>query len=83
MGVKNDRVRRARNFPFAVNGGWSVFGFSFEQLGFQSAALHHLENKLGIATDVRRVRSDVGNSEQARELVDDRSFVRAPIVADC
>src|SRR5690242_206027 len=82
MCIKNDRMSRARNFPFTVNRRRRVSGFAFEQLGMQSAPLHHLANEFSIAADVVSIGSDVRKREKTRELFEDLSLMRAAIIAD-
>src|SRR5580765_3522278 len=82
MRVKNDRMTCAGNLPFAVNRGWNIRRFGFEQSRIQSAPLHHVANEFSVPAKVLFVGSDVGNREQARELIDDLSLMRAAIVSD-
>src|SRR5581483_4788248 len=82
VSVKNDRVRRAWNFPFTVNGRWRVGSLAFEQLRVQSAPLHHIANEFSVASDICSVGGDVGKREEPGELVKNLSLVRAAVIAN-
>ena len=74
MGVEHQRARRSDGRELAVHRRGST-GNSEQTRIAEAATLEHLNEMIGVATNVRRVACEVRNGEQRCKFADDRGFV--------
>ncbi len=78
VSVEQDRTARSGHLQLAVNVRRAV---SLQEVRFDPAPRHHLEQRLSVPSHRRAIGCDVRQFQEFHQLVDDPCFVRSPVAS--